>query len=461
MKKQTAAVIAEDRFQREALRQMMLGLGFKVNESAFVDQLIQSPQYNAPDLITLVSSLKKPDNGLEAAREIRRHDQQTPIILITRSGTKELANEVRKIGGMDCLKLPFSMDDLTAVINRSLSFSDSESMNHFEPADSGESQERMVGRSSSINKITSSLNKIAATDCTVLITGETGTGKELAAKFIHQHSPRAQQPLVVINCAAIPDTLLESELFGHERGAFTGAVTKQEGGILSANHGTVFFDEIGDMSPYAQAKILRTIENKEIRPVGGKTNIPIDVRFVAATNRNLEELIKEGKFRADLYFRFNVARVILPPLRERKADIVLLLDHFRKIFNRQFGKQVEGLTEEALTVLMNYDWPGNIRELKNLLESTFIYANRKIAFEDFPEAFRRHLQETEGLHQDERTRLLAALLETNWNKTMAAQKLHWSRMTLYRKMAKYGVDPASSGTEQSFASIRQGNDFLH
>jgi two-component system response regulator HydG/two-component system response regulator AtoC len=355
----------------------------------------------------------------------------------------------------------FKMDKMTAVIDRDISSSKSGAKDHSVPVDTDlESNERIVGRSSRICEITTCLDKVAATDCTVLITGETGTGKELAAKFIHQHSPRAHQPFVVINCAAIPDTLLESELFGHERGAFTGAVTKEEGGILAANHGTVFFDEIGDMTPYAQAKILRTIENREIRPVGGKHNVPIDVRFVAATNQNLEELIKEGKFREDLYFRLNVARIVLPPLRERKKDIVLLIDHFLQTYNRRYGKRVEGFTDEALAILMDYDWPGNIRELKNLMEVTLIFAHRKMTIADFPESFRRHLLETRGLHQDERTRLIRALFETNWNKAKAAQKLNWSRMTLYRKMAKYGVDSEAATNELAAQQSLQANAYF-
>ena len=315
------------------------------------------------------------------------------------------------------------------------------------------SEPQLVGKSQIIIKITESLKKIAATNCTVLITGETGTGKELAAKLIHQHSPRSKKPFVVINCSAIPDTLLESELFGHERGAFTGAVAKREGAILEANHGTVFFDEIGDMTLYAQAKLLRTIENKEVSPVGGKRSLLVDTRFIAATNRDLEQLMKEGKFREDLYYRLNVARVLLPPLRERQGDIALLLDYFRQRYNRQFGKKVEGFTEEAVVALICYDWPGNIRELKNLIESSFIQAEHRISLEDLPEGFQQRLRESDTFGQDERTRLITALFETNWNKVRAAQKLNWSRMTLYRKMAKYGVESASDSRPGNWAPI--------
>ncbi len=282
---------------------------------------------------------------------------------------------------------------------------------------------------------------MAKTDCTVLIAGETGTGKELAVELIHRHSPRSQQPLVVINCAAIPDTLLESELFGHERGAFTGAYARQKGAMQAANGGTLFLDEIGDMSLIAQAKILRAIENKEVCPVGGRKSIPINVRFVAASNKNLEQLVKAGKFRADLYYRLDLVRISIPPLRERKEDIELLLDHYRRILNRKFGKQVEGFTEEAVATLVGYDWPGNVRELKNSLEAIFINARGRIGLNDFPPFFSKRLQETGSNPQDERNRLLKALFDTNWNKTRAALQLQWSRMTLYRKMAKYRLNP--------------------
>ncbi len=446
-----AAILASDKYQRESVRQIMLAQGFEVNAADRMDELFRSVPAVNPDLIVMASSRKVPDGGLESARRIRRYEPRTPIIVI---GTKGLADELdNSLGKIFYLKFPFAMEELTAIIKRALPFCTAESDDRLGSMDSDlGSDERMVGRSPQISRVTDSLRKIAATDCTVLITGETGTGKELAAKFIHQHSPRAQQPFVVINSAAIPDTLLESELFGHERGAFTGAVTKQEGGILSANQGTVFFDEIGDMTPFAQAKILRTIENKEVRAVGGKRNVPIDIRFIAATNRNLEELISEGKFRADLYFRLNVARVLLPPLRERQGDVVLLLEYFRRFFNRQYNKRVEGFTKEALATLRVYDWPGNIRELKNLVESTFIYASREVSINDFPESFCEHLRKSGNF--GERARLLTALFETNWNKAKAAQRLNWSRMTLYRKMEKYGVDPA-------FHEETQANQFAY
>ncbi|MBW2163252.1 MAG: sigma-54-dependent Fis family transcriptional regulator, partial [Deltaproteobacteria bacterium] len=284
------------------------------------------------------------------------------------------------------------------------------------------------------------LVKVATTDSTVLITGETGTGKELAAELIHQNSPRHKEPFVCINCAALPESLVESEMFGYERGAFTGAVALKQGKFELAEGGTVFLDEIGDMSPYAQMKILRTTEKKEICRLGGKGAIPIDVRIVGATNRDLEQLIEKGNFRKDLYYRLNVARVHLPPLRLRKEDIPSLLKHYIRKFNQRFGREVEGLAEEALDSLLRYDWPGNVRELKNILEATFInLPSRKIALMDLPKTFQGRLKETEGLPEKERDRLLSVLFATKWNKSKAARKLQWSRMTLYRKMAKYQI----------------------
>jgi transcriptional regulator with PAS, ATPase and Fis domain len=288
--------------------------------------------------------------------------------------------------------------------------------------------------------VKSYISRAAVTDSTILITGESGTGKELAAELIHRSSLRNEKPLVCVNCAALPDSLLESELFGYERGAFTGAAGAQRGKFEQANGGTILLDEIGDMDLHAQAKILRTIESKEVCRLGGNKSTPLDVRFLAATNQDLERLLTEKKFRLDLYYRLNVARIHLPPLRERKDDILDLFNYYIRELNRRFGRAVVGFTDEALDHLMRYDWPGNVTELKNLCEAIFInLPAKKISFLDLPYLYQKQLKEAESLTQSERERLLSALFTTNWNVSKAARKLNWSRITVYRKLEKYHI----------------------
>jgi DNA-binding NtrC family response regulator len=461
VKLSTILIVAADMIMRRSLQILVQGEGFEALESSGADVLNGSWKHDSPDLVLFYVSGETPEEGLEVIRQIRRRDLRLPIILITASNSEEIAFETRRMGVSYYLSLPVSPQDLVSSINCSLSYprliSEVEEAPTVTALGSGT---QMVGRSPSIVGMTGYLRKVAETDCTVLITGETGTGKELVVNLIHEYSPRSQNPLVVINCAAIPDTLLESELFGHERGAFTGAHAKREGAMQAASLGTLFLDEIGDMSPFAQAKILRAIENKEVCPVGGKKSNQIDVRVVAATNKKLEEQVEAGEFRADLYYRLNLARISLPPLRERKEDIELLLDHFRKTLNRKFGKHVEGFTEKAIVALTGYDWPGNVRELKNFLEAAFINTSNRIGLQDFPPFFRKRLREApHNNHQDERKRLLTALFKTNWNKTKAAQDLQWSRMTLYRKMAKYQLD--SESPESYFATEGEYSREVH
>jgi transcriptional regulator with PAS, ATPase and Fis domain len=296
----------------------------------------------------------------------------------------------------------------------------------------------IVGQSAAMVRLRSYIGKVAATDSNVLITGETGTGKEGVAESIHRAGPRAGGPLVCLNCAAIPDNLLESELFGYDRGAFTGAQTSSAGKLRLAHGGTVFLDEIGEMSPYAQAKLLRVIESREVFPLGANRASQIDVRFIAATNQDLEPMVAQNRFRKDLFYRFNVARISLPPLRERKEDIPGLFSHFLAHYNRRSHRQVQSPMPELTQHLLQYAWPGNVRELRNLVEAIFIDPPcGPIALADLPEGFRqifsRYVSETSG----ERERLIAALTATHWNKSQAAAQLHWSRMTLYRKLAKY------------------------
>ena len=302
---------------------------------------------------------------------------------------------------------------------------------------------RLVGTSLAARNVRDAIRRAAAADSNVLITGETGTGKELVAELIHRNSTRAKRPMVCVNSAAIPDTLLESELFGHERGAFTGAVNAMPGKVEQAAGGTIFFDEIGDMSPYAQAKILRAIESREVYRLGSRRPIHVDVRFIAATNRNLDELAMNDTFRKDLYFRLNVVRVHVAPLRERRPDIPLLIHHYVREFNRTFRTTVQELEPEAMDRLVAYDWPGNVRELRNVVESAFgARPAARITWVDLPEWLRARLGERETA-PDEPERIISALAATDWNKSKAAEKLQWSRMTLYRKLAKYQIDIVS------------------
>jgi transcriptional regulator with PAS, ATPase and Fis domain len=284
------------------------------------------------------------------------------------------------------------------------------------------------------------ITRVAPFDSHVLITGETGTGKELAAEMLHASSPRSSNAFISFNCAAIPDSLIESELFGHEKGVFTGADSKRMGLFDAANGGTVFLDEIGEMSLSAQSKILRIFETKQVQRLGSPRGHPVDVRIVAATNQDLEELVTHGRFRKDLFYRMNVARIHLPPLRERKADIPQLVAHFINLFNRQMNRHVIGLESEVHNSLCDFVWPGNVRELRNVLEATFLgVESSMIRFADLPVSYQMKFAEIRDAPFVEREKLMSMLLATNWNKSEAAKQLHWSRMTVYRKMIKYSI----------------------
>jgi transcriptional regulator with PAS, ATPase and Fis domain len=285
--------------------------------------------------------------------------------------------------------------------------------------------------------------KAAGNDGNVLITGETGTGKELVAQLIHQNSRRYKEPMICVNCAALPESLIESELFGHEKGAFTGANVASQGKLQCAGAGTIFFDEIGDMSLPAQAKILRAIESKEYQRLGGSRSVTLNARIIAGTNQGLERFVEEERFRKDLYYRLNVVRIHLAPLRERPEDVPVLIDHFVQSLNASFGQSVQGVSDEIRDRFMSYAWPGNVRELRNVMEGIFLEAPPPvIQYRDIPQVIREHLEDSAAITLPERARMLAALQSTHWNVTRAAEKLRWSRMTFYRKMAKHHIASA-------------------
>ncbi|MEO8752542.1 MAG: sigma 54-interacting transcriptional regulator [Casimicrobiaceae bacterium] len=303
----------------------------------------------------------------------------------------------------------------------------------------------LVGESPAMATLAAYIPKVARSHATVLVTGETGTGKELVARAIHALSPRAAKPFVVINCGALPDSLIESELFGHTRGAFTGATGALRGKLIEADGGTLFLDEIGEMSLYAQARLLRVLETHEVQPLGGGAAQRIDIRVVAATNRELDGEVAAQRFRADLFYRLNVARLVIPPLRDRPDDVALLARHVIDEFNHRDNAEVAGPDADLLAAMMAYDWPGNVRELRNVIEAVFIDPpSGPMRFEHLPSTFQaqfaRYRHTTPAT---ERSRLIDALERTNWNKAEAAKALNWSRMTLYRKLVKYDVAGAT------------------
>ena len=392
-----------------------------------------------PEVLVIEHSEKAPRRALDVAGQVKKSNSTVPVVIATTEGSEELAIGTLRAGLQDYLKLPSSPNAFWARIQKHLplrcaqaGFAASSLLN--------KSSGRMVAASGFMADIRKYLQKAANSNCTVLITGETGTGKELVAEFIHENSPRRDKPFVCVNCAAIPESLLESELFGHTKGAFTGAQELTDGLLSSADGGTVFLDEIGDLSAVAQAKILRVLETKQICRLGGTKQVSLDLRFVAATNQDLYAMTAQKTFRQDLLFRLDVAHVHLPPLRERKEDIPLLVQEFGRHFSHQKSAQIPEFTDEFLRVLLQYDWPGNVRELKNVIERLFLLElSMPIGVEHLPAHVRQFLATSASFSKGERELLISTLFSTKWNKTKAAEMLNWSRMTLYRKIAKYRI----------------------
>jgi DNA-binding NtrC family response regulator len=393
-----------------------------------------------------------------------------PVIIMTAFGTTETAIEATKIGAFDYILKPFNIPEMLVLIEQAIEAGRfMRSRVEVDVVPESDSAEAIIGRSRAMQEVYKAIGRVASTEATVLIRGESGTGKELVARALYQHSTRADKPFLVINCVAIPETLLESELFGYEKGAFTGALNRRVGRIEQANGGTVFLDEIGDMPFGIQAKILRLLQEKSIERLGGREPIPVDVRILAATNRNLEAALAEGKFREDLYYRLKVVTMSLPPLRDREGDIPLLCEYFLRRFSKKLGAANPGVTAEALEMLSGYAWPGNVRELANAVQKALIF-NRggPVSREDIarvssiaegeetekpsvPEEtirtwMRRYLStESDGDAFDSAMDQLAAMLITEaltitgGNRSRAAKLLGLSRPTLISKIEKYRI----------------------
>ena len=440
---------------RESLK-MILKKDYDVFLAKDAEEAFLQIKENSPDVILLDIILPDLD-GLKVLERIKQNEPDIVVIMITATNTAKTAVEAMKLGAYHYVTKPFDNDELRLIISRSLSEKalKQELIFRREEMDKSFDFGNILGKSKGMKDIFKMVKQIADSKSTVLIMGESGTGKELISRAIHYNSNRKNYPFVTINCAAIPETLIESELFGHEKGAFTNAIEKKLGRFEVAHQGTLFLDEIGELSLTTQAKILRFLEEKEFNRVGGSKTIKVDVRLITATNKDLNQMIKKGGFREDLYYRINVVPIVIPPLRERKEDIPILIDHFINKFDLENNKNVKGINKEALEFLMQYEWPGNVRELENLIERVIaLTSNEYIPANELPYSF-KNIPKINGLKESvldgkvsflqaeeefEKEVILDALKKTNYIQSHAAEILGISRRILKYKMDKLGIN---------------------
>jgi len=390
-------IIDDDDQLRNSFKKLLSEEGYKVDGAASGEAGLNIVKKEVPDIVIL--DMRLPGmNGLETFRAIRKIEPKLPVIIMTAFGTTETAIEATKLGAFDYILKPFDIPDMLSLVKQAISASRfMRSPVEMDTFPDKASKDAIVGRSIRMQDVYKAIGRVSQTDATVLIRGESGTGKELVVRAIYQHSLRADKPFLVINCVAIPETLLESELFGYEKGAFTGAAHRRVGKIEQAHGGTVFLDEIGDMPLNLQAKILRLLQEKSIERLGGSENISADVRIIAATNRDLESAILEGRFREDLYYRLKVVTICLPPLRERESDIPVLTDYLLSKFSDENGIKNPGITEEAKAIFLKHSWPGNVRELANTIQKALIF-NRgaPISSDDIAKAIKEKTHESDS-----------------------------------------------------------------
>jgi len=447
-------VVDDEKLIRWSLKERLTREGHAVTEAEDGKSAAAALDAELPDLVLL--DMKLPDtDGLTILRSIAERAPHLPVIIITAYSTVDTAVEAMRVGAYDYISKPFDMDELTITVKRALEASTlrREVKERVREEKVRFGIHNLVGKSKPMQEIGALVRKVSQSQAsTVLIRGESGTGKDVIARAIHFESARADKPFMNITCTALQDTLLESELFGHEKGAFTDAKIQKKGLFELANNGTVFLDEIGDMSPTLQAKLLRALEERAFRRVGGSQDIKVDVRIIAATNRPLEKLIEEKKFREDLYYRLNIITVDVPPLRERREDVALLVDHFLKRFATEFRKTVTDVSSEALRKLECYEWPGNVRELKNVIERAVLLGSGPVVAADdltmgrttaaAPEKDKKLFSlPAKGCKFDELEKdiVLQALERTGWNQTRAGELLGMTRDQIHYRMEKFGL----------------------
>jgi two-component system response regulator HydG len=452
MKEKPRILVVDD---EESIRMMLRAVleeeGYEIIEAADGPEAVKAVEQNPLDLILLDIRMTTMD-GIETLTEIRKISPFVPVLMMTAYATVKTAVEALKAGAFEYLAKPLDIEELKILVQKALEYYRlrEENLTLKERLGSRFDFSRIIGKGRKMKELFDFLAQVAPSEATVMILGESGTGKELVANAIHHNSPRTQQPFVKVACAALPETLLESELFGHEKGAFTGAIARREGRFQAAHRGTIFLDEVGEMSPAIQTKLLRVLQEREFEPVGSSRTVKVDVRVIAATNKDLGKEIKEGRFREDLFYRLNVIPIHLPPVRERKEDIPALANHFLSLYREKNKKEIKEISPKALDLLIRHDWPGNIRELENCLERAVIVARGElIAPADLPPAIQNLPAGKEdaeipfpagiSLQEAEKALILKTLEDAGGNRSRAAEILGINRRTLQMKLKEYGM----------------------
>ena len=447
-------IVDDEPAHRQMIRAVLDAEGYAIDEAADGKEAVNCVRKRFYDLILMDIRMSKM-SGTEALKEIKLINPGIAVIIMTAYASVSTAVEALKSGAYDYLTKPLDIDELKILVAKALHHQklEEENINLKQILSSSFNFSSIIGRSSAMVKLLETVALVSPSEATVLITGESGTGKELIANAVHQNSPRKDQPFIKVNCAALPETLLESELFGHEKGAFTGALNRRQGRFQLAHRSSIFLDEISEMSQATQAKILRVLQEREFEPVGGTQTIRVDVRIIAATNKNLEEEIRSGRFREDLYYRLKVVTVESPPLRARREDIPLLAEFFLKRYADKNRRLIKGFSPRAMDILIRHDWPGNVRELENLIERGVILVRGEIITpKELPEDFipKDLMASTSSsdvipgrtLREVEKEMILRTLDDAGWNRTHAAEILGISRRTLQLKLKEYGITPS-------------------
>ena len=456
MAQKSILVADDDASIRSLLKQLLTDEGYSITEAATGTEVVAQVGESSPDLV--IMDVRMPElDGIEALPKVRQASPKTAVLIMTAFGSSNAAIKAMELGAFDYITKPFELDKISHTVKRAFDYQDlAQEVEVLRDEISSLVQtERIVGNSPPMQEVYKTVGKVAKADATVLITGESGTGKELVAEALHYNSNRRSGPMVKVSCAALPETLLEAELFGHEKGSFTGAMTMRKGRFELADKGTVFLDEIGEMSLATQTKLLRVLQERKIERVGSSLPIKVDIRIICATNKDLQKQVEQNKFRDDLYYRLNVINIHMPPLRERKEDVAALVEHFLAKHRYSATAQPAAISEEALKRLTEYEWPGNVRELENVVERAVVLSrgqiitSRELPFGEHVDG--EHEDENEdvsaersffkkSVSQFEKDLIMKALKDAGGNRSKAAEMLGIYRRLLYAKIKEYGLE---------------------